>query len=114
MGIPIVTVWIRGTSCRMFFDTGAQISYLQNDEIRASFPAIERVTDFYLGMGQFETDTHRVDIALGSLDLTIRCGRLPGILGAMLMMAGTEGVIGNEILMKRKSGYFPRRNLLVL
>jgi hypothetical protein len=31
-----------------------------------------------------------------------------------LMMAGTEGIIGNEILQDRVAGYFPRRQELVL
>jgi hypothetical protein len=38
MGIPIVTAQIGGRAHRMFFDTGAQISYLQSDALK-TFPA---------------------------------------------------------------------------
>ncbi|MDW7773732.1 MAG: hypothetical protein SCH71_12665 [Desulfobulbaceae bacterium] len=114
MGIPIVTGQIRGRDCRMFFDTGASISYIQNDEMRTSFPASGRVSDFYPGFGQFETDTHSVDIILGTLELTLRCGELPGVLGEVLAMADTEGILGNQILSGQAAGYFPRRRLLVL
>jgi hypothetical protein len=31
----------------------------------------------------------------------------------MLTMAGTAGIVGNEILNDRVTGYFPRRRLLV-
>lgn len=114
MGIPIVTGQIRGHDYPMFFDTDASISYIQNDEIRTSFPDSGRVTDFYRGVGQFETDTHSVDIVLGKLELTLRCGALPGLLGEALMMAGTEGIIGNQILSTQAAGYFPRQRLLVI
>jgi len=113
MGIPIVKAEIGGNNFRMFFDTGAQISYFQ-DESLANHPSAGPFTDFYPGVGQFQTETHYVEISLGQIISKFRCGKLPGLLGATLMMAGTEGIIGNQILEDRKWGYFPRRNLLVL
>jgi len=113
MGIPLVSAHIRGVDYRMFLDTGAQISYFQHDSL-ASFPAAGRVSDFYPGVGQFETETHSVGITLAELEFTLRCGELPGLLGATLMMAGTEGIIGNEVVKNRLVGYFPRRRLLML
>ncbi|MEW6246446.1 MAG: hypothetical protein AB1555_07030 [Nitrospirota bacterium] len=112
MGIPILTARITGREYRMFFDTGAQISYWQDDAL-AAFPAAGRVTDFYPGIGQFQTETYQVEIALGGVVLTLRCGRLPGLLGGTLMMADTQGIVGNEILCGRPVGYFPRRHALV-
>ena len=113
MGIPIVSARIRGVPHRMFFDTGAQLSYLQDDS-RTTFPPAGRVTDFYPGVGHFETETHDVDVDLGGVALTLRCGVLPGSLGPALMMAGTHGIIGNQVLANRKASYFPRRRALVL
>jgi hypothetical protein len=113
MGIPILTAQVAGTDYRMFFDTGAQISYFQDDSL-ADFPAAGRVTDFYPGVGQFQTDTHQVEVSLGGIDFTLRCGMLPGLLGATLIMADTEGIVGNQILRDRIVGYFPRRSTLVL
>jgi len=113
MGIPIVTTGIKSNEYRMFFDTGAQISYFQHG-LLTEFPFTGEVEDFYPGFGQFQTKTYDVDICLGEGDFTLSCGTLPGLLGGTLMMAGVEGIIGNELLKDRRFGYFPRRNLLVL
>jgi hypothetical protein len=113
MGIPIITAQIAGTDYRMFFDTGAQISYFHDDSL-THFPSAGSVTDFYPGVGQFQTDTHEVPVMLGGVSFTLRCGTLPELLRATLMMADTEGIVGNEILRNRVVGYFPRRRSLVL
>lgn len=113
MGIPILTARIRGANHRMFFDTGAQICYWQDDSL-TKFPFAGEVSDFYPGVGQFQTDTYRVDLTLGKDVFTVRCGTLPGLLGMTLMMADTTGIVGNEILSNRAVGYFPRRMKLIL
>lgn len=113
MGVPILESSVAGNSVRMFFDTGAQISYLQDNNL-SSFPAEGRLTDFYPGIGQFPTDTFRTPIRLGGAEHQLRCGQLPPLLGMSLMLAGTGGIVGNEILRDRCAGYFPRRHRLVL
>lgn len=113
MGIPIISAQVGTASYRMFFDTGAQISYLQ-DESLSTYPSAGRVTDFYPDVGQFQTETHTVSVRVGTSPFTVRCGRLPGLLGMTLMMAGTQGILGNQILHGRRVGYFPRRKILVL
>ena len=113
MGIPIVKASVGGNNYRMFFDTGAQISYFQEDSL-AEFPSAGSVTDFYPGVGQFQTDTHEVPITLGDISFLLRCGCLPGLLGATLMMADTQGIIGNQVLIDRIVAFFPRRGLLSL
>jgi len=113
MGIPIVTARVGSYDYRMFFDTGAQISYFQNGTL-AEYPSAGTVTDFYPGVGQFQTQTHDVPVSLGGVAFTLRCGALPGLLGQTLMMAGTEGIVGNAILSSRSVGYFPRRRTMIL
>ncbi len=113
MGIPIVEVRIDGRTYRMFFDTGAPISYFQDSSL-GTFPPAGRVDDFYPGVGAFSTETHDVPIALGGTSFRLRCGSLPGILGMTLMVAGTQGIVGNAIFSDRVVGYFPRRSVLVL
>jgi hypothetical protein len=113
MGIPIIQATIDGTDRRMFFDTGAQISYFQGESL-TSFPGAGTITDFYPGFGQFQTKTYQVDIILGNECYRLRCGSLPPPLGMTLMLANTDGIIGNEILQNRKSGFLPRRRQLVL
>ena len=109
MGIPIVTARIADSDYRMFFDTGAQFSFFQDDSI-SDFPEAGPVTDFYPGAGPFETDTHQVDLCLQDLSFTLRCGTLPGLLGQTLMVADSQGIVGNETMQGRVTGYFPRRS----
>lgn len=113
MGIPIVTASIGGRDHRMFFDTGAQLSYLEDDAL-AGFPAAGNFEDFYPGIGPFRVETHRVDMAVGGIQISLRTGALPGALGTALMMARTTGIISNAALEDRVVGYFPRRGQLVL
>ncbi|MEY3232076.1 MAG: hypothetical protein RL689_2165 [Planctomycetota bacterium] len=111
LGVPIVTARIGGREHRLFFDTGAQVSYLEDDSIR-TFPDAGRLSDFYPGFGPFETDTFDVPLTLGPATFTLRCGTLPDILGMTLMVAGVRGIVGNAILRGRTVGYFPRRGVM--
>ena len=113
MGIPIVVARIGGGEHRMFLDTGAQVSYFQPVSL-GEFPPLGRMDDFYPGFGRFGTETHEVPVEIGAKVFHLRCGRLPGLLGMTLTLAGADGIIGNAILMDRVVGYFPRRGLLVL
>lgn len=113
MGIPIIEVEINGQSERMFFDTGAQISYWQSDALGV-FPKKEIMNDFFPGVGTFEVQTHKVNCNLAGIENSILFGSLPGILGMTLMMADVTGIIGNEIMQKRRIGYFPKSSKLVL
>ena len=113
MGIPILTAQVRGRDHQMFFDTGAQISYLQDDSL-TSYPSLGEVTDFYPGFGEFQTETFEVPIILHRVEFALRCGQLPSILGMTLIMAGTSGIVGNQVLADRIVGYFPGRSELIL
>lgn len=114
LGIPIVTIHVAGEPFRVFWDTGAQISYLPATLLQR-FPPAGPFADFYPGVGRFETSTHTVPINLGSLAFTVRCGSLPGVLDALLLsMTPAAGILGNAIIADRPAGFFPRRRLLVL
>jgi hypothetical protein len=110
--IPIVTARIGSSSYRMFLDTGAELSYLQDESLQA-FPSAGRFTDFYPFYGHFETDTHLLPVTLGDSVFTLRCGTLPAPLRNLFTNTGTQGVIGNAVFADRTVGYFPRRRMLV-
>lgn len=111
MGIPILPVIIGPNRYRMFFDTGAQISYLE-DDILFHYPPAGEVKDFYPGFGEFTTETFLVGMQVGESHFSLRCGKLPDLLGLTLELAGVQGILGNECLRGRKAGYFPRRRVL--
>ena len=113
MGIPIIEINFMDKKYQMIFDTGAQVSYFQNDAIK-SCPYIETMTDFYPLVGEFKTEIYRVDIIIAEEKYEIRCGKLPGLLGVLLTQPSVQGIIGNEILLNKKVGYFPRRELMIL
>ena len=111
--VPAINAHIDGRNFRMVFDTGAEISYLQDDIIN-SFPEAGHFKDSYPGFGNFDTDTYRIDLTLQSEKFLVRCGRLPYSVGIPLTALGVQGIVGNEILKNRKVGFFPRRNIMVI
>jgi hypothetical protein len=114
MGLPLLMAEIAGTDYRaFFFDTGAQISYFQ-DPVIATFPSAGRVMDFFPDSDDFEVETHHVTMSLGGVPVTLRCGTLPESLADALTMAKAQGIIGNQILLDRRVGFFPRQRALVL
>lgn len=113
MGVPVLSVESDEGEHRMFFDTGAQISYFQHESV-GRFKIAGELQDFFPGMGEFRTQTHLVPFRIGPLSFEFRCGQLPDLLGLTLAMAGVEGIVGNAICVGRKVGFFARRRMMVL
>lgn len=112
MGVPVVIASIKDKDGRMFFDTGAKISYIQKEGL-LHYDSIGTIIDFYPGIGQFETDTAMVDLQLGNLKYKLKCGSLPEMLNKTLLMTNTKGIIGNEMMQDAIVGYFPKENKLI-
>lgn len=113
MGIPIIQAEVNGSEIRMFFDTGAKLSYL-DPEITENFQSIGTTNDFYPGLGSFETQTYRVPIRLGSTEIELTVGTLPEMLQLTLMMANTSGILGTAILSNFAVGLNPGIKKLIL
>lgn len=113
MGIPVVEVEAGGGSHTVFFDTGAPLSYLQKVSLE-DFPEAGTAEDFYPAFGRFTTATARVPVAIGGERVTLRCGRLPELLGMSLMLAGATGIVGTELIVDRKAMLSPSRDRLLL
>jgi hypothetical protein len=64
--------------------------------------------------GYFTTETYRFAIVLSGFSPVIRFGKLPGLMGLSLGMAGVSGILGNELMRNRVTSYFPRRKQLIL
>jgi hypothetical protein len=111
--LPTLTAVVDGTPMTVFFDTGAQLSYLQA-EFLSRYMAEGTADDFYPGRKPFRTDTFRIPSQLGRTLQNLGCGRLPPDLEEKLIRGDANGILGNEFLVGRRVGYFPRRRVLVL
>ncbi len=112
-GVPVIEARIAGQYYEMFFDTGARISYIQ-DEGLVDFPQAGLVLDFYHGYGEYEVLTHHVPAIIGNRPYNMRFGRLPELLGMAVFSRGPSGIIGNEWLTERRVGYFPSRGVIMI
>ncbi len=109
MGIPVFDCALNGKASRMFFDTGAMISYWQ-DALLNQGPSLGTFEDFYPGFGNFAVETYAVDAAIDSLQMPIRTGSLPGALGMALTMV-VNGILGNEVLREHRLAYCASKKL---
>ena len=113
MGIPVVEVGVGTRSVRMFFDTGAKLSYVSPDITTGVEPAGQE-DDFYPGVGKFTTEAFDVRVHFGEESCALRVGHLPELLQMTLMMADTSGILGTAILNNYAVHYAPRRHSLGL
>ncbi|MBA3018706.1 MAG: hypothetical protein KKH20_05845, partial [Proteobacteria bacterium] len=113
MGIPILKASMDKDTIRMFFDTGARLSYL-HPNIAKTYPRIGTELDFHPGIGRFNTETYRVPITLGGETVELVVGILPQLLQMTLMMSNTSGILGTAILSDYLVGFAPRRKKLIL
>jgi hypothetical protein len=113
MGVPMLAAQVGGARCKLFFDTGAQISYYQGAPPMGA-EHVGQLRDFFPTVGEFTTETYRFPIGLNGFSPMVRCGKLPGLMGMSLGMAGVSGILGNELMRDRITGYFPRRKSLIL
>ena len=116
MGVPIITVKIKGKPFRMFFDTGASIAYL-NGDIPDGFQYLGQVRDFYPTDGWFMAEVFNLDFLVGKNPYRVRCGLLPEKAEKLrrgLEIMGVAGLIGIDLFKGRPIGYFPKRKLILL
>jgi hypothetical protein len=113
MGVPMLKTNIGGGSHSLFFDTGAQISYFQGTPPPEA-PDAGELEDFFPMVGAFRSQTKHIRVGLNGLSHTLRCGKLPGMMGMALSMANVSGILGNEVMRQRVTAFYPRREQLVL
>ena len=113
MGIPIIEVTVGKDKVRMFFDTGAKLSYLDGGRTDA-FESVGTETDFYPGIGDFSTNVYDIPVMLAGDTIVLRAGNLPALLQMTLMMAAAGGILGTAILCTHNVTFAPRRRTLSL
>lgn len=97
MGIPIIFAILNGKEINFFLDTGAKISYLNSNFVKGH-NTIKVEQDFYPGFGDFETNIYQLPLDLFNQLKKYEFGVLPQPLELSLSMGGTNGIIGNNIL----------------
>lgn len=113
MSIPILDVTIENRHYKLFFDTGAQISYLE-EEILNSFPQTGTMDDFFPGFGAFKTTVYDVEFILGGKTYRQTFGKLPALLEVTLTMASVQGVLGVGVCKQKRVAFDPKKGLLCL
>jgi hypothetical protein len=112
MGVPIITLNINNKDRRIFFDTGAKLSYLSKDLLIGT--PVDQIEDFYPSIGTFKTDVYEIDIFINDKKETFRFGLLPSEIQILLQMGQTEGIIGTELLNKYSVTLSNLRKILIL
>jgi hypothetical protein len=113
MNIPVMEAIVGGELIKVFFDTGAKISYL-GSSYTENYSSIDSQKDFYPGVGQFETALYDIPINILGSQLNLSFGNLPELLQMTLMFAGTEGIIGNEVFQYFIVYFsFPQKKIIV-
>jgi hypothetical protein len=112
-GVPMLEADVGGNRIKVFFDTGAPVSYACEERLQA-FPRVGTANDFYITCGGFQTALHRVPVTLGNRNFSLDIGVLPQDLQDKLLAVGVEGIVGTAILMYFMVVYMPRRRRLIL
>jgi Ca-activated chloride channel family protein len=99
IGAPIASFSVGGLEQQMFVDTGAKLSYV-DQTIAANHSPLGKESDFYPGIGEFETDVFNIPFQLGPMQFQLRCGVLPKILETALFVTGKRGIVGSELYEK--------------
>ncbi len=95
--LPVINVRVNGRVRRMYFDTGAPISYLLPDALSGAEPE-GRHEDFYPLLGSFLTPIYTLLVELGGHRRRFRFGHVPEELRPMLRAGEVQGMIGTELL----------------
>jgi hypothetical protein len=111
--IPFVTASVHGTRVKMFFDTGAPLSYLSRD-MNLQHAPLRIVEDFHPRAGISRVATYQVSITLGQDTFEYRVGTMPSSLQRALGAADIEGILGTALLRYFIVCFSPRRRKLIL
>jgi hypothetical protein len=109
---PIINLNIEQKDRRIYFDSGAKLSYLSEDLLVGT--PIGEMEDFYPSIGTYKTNVYKIDVAIDGKIETLTFGVLPSSIRMLLDMTQTKGVIGTELLNKYSIILSNQRKILVL
>lgn len=110
--VPLITVHVEQARIPMFFDTGAQLSYVSTT-LTDSRSAEGVAEDFYPGIGRFSTKIFTLQTELDGNQHRMRFGILPAALQASMVAGGAQGILGNELCKYYKIHLaYPRQEII--
>lgn len=112
-GIPTLQASLGGPASDYIFDTGAPLSY-HVGHVPDGAVCCCLNQDFWLPIGSFTTETYHAQTHLDATQRWLKFGRPPAQLEQALKGFHTCGILGNEVMRGRITGYFPRRRVLIL
>lgn len=92
-GIPVLEFHVFDQKSRFFLDTGAKISYL-NSDLTKHLLSKSTQSDFYPGIGPFETPCFEIITQFGQHRFNVLYGNLPKMMESMLESNQINGIIG--------------------
>lgn len=95
---PIVLFNIGGIDRRMYFDTGAVLSFLSADLAQTGVVTNRTVDDFIPGLGAFRTAVYQFPVKIGDDLFDVDFGEAHPLTLVELNMGKVVGVIGYELL----------------
>ncbi|CAF3522384.1 unnamed protein product [Rotaria sp. Silwood1] len=98
MGVPIIKLNIGQEDQRVFFDTGAKLSYLSDELLVGN--SFGEMDDFYPTIGTYKTNVYKIDVDINGKVETWTFGSLPASLKMLLVLGQAKGIIGSELLNK--------------
>jgi hypothetical protein len=110
---PCLQATVGGQTGRYIFDTGAKLSYYVGSK-PADANSCTPTDDFWIPIGEFQTSTYHSQVTLNGFETTLRFGIPPLKLAEKLKGINVQGILGNELLISRLSGFFPRSGMLYL
>ena len=96
-GIPVIDAEIGFRQVKMFFDTGARLSYIGYGHTWAGKPLGWEI-DFHPSVGRFETRMFLTGVEIAGYETYLKTGILPGSLKTMVNECGIDGILGTALL----------------
>lgn len=112
-GVPIIRADVNGSSIPVVISTGSRISFVPTDLVNGS-EVVGTEFESVPGFGEFETEVHKLSIAIDGRDYRITAGTLPAPLQQLLSTLGVEGVLGGKFFNTRRLHLSARRGIVTI
>lgn len=94
--IPITEMKLAENSSKLILDTLLNLTFLSS-KVLSKYPIVDKINDFYPGVGNFETNVHQVPLLIDRKNIFLNCGVLPQSLEIALQQSGINGILGTGI-----------------